>query len=39
MVQIKQKMSSAQIGNAFARDDFVVKVAQFAALNEKIHEG
>src|ERR1035437_2554157 len=24
-------------GNAFARDDFVVDVAEFAALNEKIH--
>ena len=25
------------LGNAFARDDFVVNVAQLAALNEKIH--
>ena len=26
------------LGNALARDDFVVNVAKFAALNEKIHE-
>ena len=27
------------VGNAFARDDLVVEVAEFAALDEKIHIG
>jgi hypothetical protein len=38
-VQVFRLKQSQRVGfgNAFVRDDFVVNVAEFAALNEKIH--